>query len=528
MLTVEPWLSDLVRETGTPHFFYDLNIVRRQIDKFRALFPNVRVLYSTKTNSEPAIIDTCLQKETGFDAASLGEIDMLLARGAQPTSILFTHPIKSVEEIELAYQLGVRAFTADSEIELAKLQTYAPSAEIFIRLIPSKDSSLYNYQHRLGATSKQARWLLDYAAAHGTNVCGLSFHVGSQSMNAKPWSKALTQARKLLLRYYDVLPSLRRINIGSGFPVAYDFGHPPNLETIASIVAREIEKFPADVTFLAEPGRIIVGPAGLLIVSVVENVTRGKTHWLFTDTTIYSGLIERLESGGVFRYPIESPVMGHPLQRYNIAGKTLDPDDIISTDVPLSGAIKAGDLLFIHKVGAYTAEFFTHYHSLPQPLVTFYDSEYAENIKLSSKSVAHKGVSAQRDIPKDEVIFTVTGHHTKKRSRTSFQVGHDKHIEPNIFGAYLNHSCAPNAGVRTNSAGALNIIARQPIKAGEEVTVDYAMFEYELADMSHVPCMCKSGDCRGTILGYKDLSPQKKIEYKPYTASHLLGNHSNH
>jgi ornithine decarboxylase len=522
MLTVEPWLTELVRETGTPHFIYDLHIIRKQIDKFRHLFPNVSALYSTKTNSEPAVIDTCIQKKMAFDAATLGEIEMLIARGAHPASILFTHPIKSVDEIKRAYTLGVRGFTADSEIELKKLQTHAGAADIFIRLIPTKDSSLYNYQHRLGAATKEARQLLDYATAHDTNVCGLSFHIGSQSMSIKPWGKALSQARKLLMQYYDALPNLRRINIGSGFPVKYDFGRPPNLEAIADTVAREIEKFPPDVTFLAEPGRILVGPAGILATSVIENVIRGKTHWLFTDTTVYSGLIERLESGGVLSYPITCSVTTNPQRHYNIAGKTLDPDDIISTNALLSAAIKAEDVLYIHKVGAYTAEFFTHYHSLPRPLLTFYDSEYAENVGITGNAVAHRGISAKRNIAKDETIFKVTGHRSGKRSRTSFQVGPNQHIEPNLFGAYLNHSCLPNAGIRTDAAGLLNVVAREPIKAGEEVTVDYAMFEYELADMAHVPCLCKTDECRGTILGYKDLSPQKKMEYKTYTASHLI------
>jgi ornithine decarboxylase len=522
MQSIAPWLRELVRETGTPHFLFDLHIVRQQIDEFRRLFPSVTALYSTKTNSEPAIIDTCLDQGMQFDAATLGEIEMLIERGVKPEAILFTHPVKSTEEIKRAYSLGVSRFTADCEVELTKLHAHAPAAAIFIRLVPSEDASLYNYKQRLGAAPKQVDELLKYATAHEINVCGLSFHVGSQSMKAGPWKRALAQTRKLLNRHYQTLPSLRQVNIGSGFPVKYDFGRPPGLEAIADIVKKQISKFPADVSFMAEPGRIIVAPSGVLVVSVIENLVRGKTHWLFTDTTVYSGLIERLESGGRFRWPITDSVNSHPIQNYNIAGKTLDPDDIISDKVALSSSIKAGDQLFIHKVGAYTAEFFTTYHSLPRPFVSFYDSEHAANISISNGSVAHMGVRAQRDIPKDEVVFTVTGHRSKTRSRTSFQIGQDQHIEPTLYGAYLNHSCMPNAGINTNAAGLLNVIARQPIKAGEEVTVDYAMFEYEVADMANVPCLCQTPDCRGKVLGYKDLSPPKKKEYRRYTASHLL------
>ncbi len=521
MKRVAPWLIDLIRESGTPHFIFDLHIIREQIDNFQRLLPGVTPFYSTKTCSTPAVIDTCIQKGLKFDAATIQEIELLLDRGAKPDDILYTHPIKSPGEIQKAYLVGVRRFTCDNIAELIKIHTSAPHAEIFVRFSPPKDASLYNYRQRLGAAPKELKQLLEYALHQELAIHGISFMVGSQSMRVDPWVKTLRQVRKVVKKYYQSMPTLRQINIGAGFPVAYAFNKTPNLEAVASHVMKELAKFPADFTFLAEPGRIIVAPAAFLAISVVEKVRRGKTNWLFTDTSVYNALIERIESGGKFRYSISGSTEAGSREAYDIAGKTLDPDDIVGSNVELSSELQAGDLLFVHDVGAYTVEFATAYHALPRPLLSFYDSQYDRNVTVT-KSAAGRGVHAKKSIPENQVLFTVTGHKSNKRSRTSFQIDADTHMEPNIFGAYLNHSCEPNAGIRTNFEGLLDVVARRQIKPGEEVTVDYAMFEYELADMAKVACLCDSPGCRGAILGYKHLSQNKKNEYKNYIASHLL------
>lgn len=521
MIPPEPWLIELINETGTPHFIFDLHVIRKQIIALRKALPQVTLYYSTKTNSEPAIIDTCHQEGMHFDAASLGEIELLIGRGVQPTGIIYTHPVKTPQEIRKAYELGVRQFTCDSLRELAKLHLYAPAGHYFIRFNPNKNKSLYNYKQRLGASQAELKEILNYSIEQQVPIFGLSFHVGTQSMGVDPWIKALRQSREVMREYYQSIPSMRTLNMGSGFPVDYGFGKPPSLSQIGEQIQQEIANFASDIKFIAEPGRIIAGPAGTLLTSVIERIERGKTSWLFTDTTVYSGLIERLESSGQFTYPIMSRESSSSTQKYSIAGKTLDPDDIIAENIELSSAIGSGDLIIIGKCGAYTAEFFTSYHRLPRPLVTFYDSEHSDKVNILSSSVANKGVRARRNIATNETLFTVTGHRTNKRSRTSFQIGDETHLEPNLFGAYLNHSCAPNSGIQTNAAGLLNVIARQPIQAGDEVTVDYAMFEYELADMAKVPCQCQTADCRHSILGYKNLPDHKKQDYQHHTAHHL-------
>lgn len=522
MYAIEPWLNELIQETGTPHFVFDIHIVRQQIHLLKHLFPSVTLFYSTKTNSVPAVIGCCMQEGMHFDAATIGEIELVLRGGARPGTILYTHPIKTTSEIQAALKLKVKQFTCDSLEELIKLEANAPGCDYFIRLNPPKSASLYNYQNRFGAEINEASEMLEYAMEHHLKISGLSFHVGTQSTNVKPWVQALGKTRKLVEQYHKLLPSLRKVNFGSGFPVDYDSSHAPDISQIAERINRELQKFPADISFMAEPGRILVAPSAVLAVSVVEKLKRGKDNWLFTDATVYSGLIERLESGGTLKYPAFSLKTTGPFQKYKIGGKTLDPDDILTTGADLSVNMTAGDLLFLGKTGAYTLEFFTKYHSLPRPFVTFYDSEHAGKVKITQSSISHKGVFTKRDINKDETIFTVTGHRSKKRSRTSFQISNKLHVEPTLFGAYLNHSCSPNAGISTNGNGLLNVVARKPIKAGKEITVDYAMFEYELADMADITCHCQTAECRKNILGYADLSDHKKEEYYPHTATHLL------
>jgi hypothetical protein len=136
------------------------------------------------------------------------------------------------------------------------------------------------------------------------------------------------------------------------------------------------------------------------------------------------------------------------------------------------------------------------------------------------------GLKADRAFQAGDILFQVSGYFTKARTRTSFQVDRDRHIEPTIFGAFLNHSCDPNVGVHTNEFGYYDVIARRHIAAGEDIGADYAMFEYETGAMSQVPCLCGSPKCRKHITGYKDLPTETRKAYAGYIAAYLTEHHT--
>lgn len=515
-------LDQIISQEGTPLLVLDLAILRKNIQEFQALFSNFKIYYSTKTNPDPPVVDTALLAGLGFDAATLGEITYLIGRKVHPETILFTHPVKSVEEIKRAHLLGVAKFTFDNLDELKLLEVHAPRSDYMLRVLPHGNSSLYDYKDKFGSTTTETKKILEYAARKKIPIKGLSFMVGSQSMTVQPWIDTMKYCRKLIDDYYDRIPSLRAVNIGSGFPAQYGFEYHMPLLEIADAIQAECAKFQPDVEFYAEPGRVLVASAALLVTEVVKRATRNdKVEWLFTDASAYCGLVEILESCGTFKYRVGSLKSGLK-RKYNIAGKTLDPDDVLAKEVKLPASIAAGDYIFIDSVGAYTSMFFTDYHFIKKPRLYFIDSEFDSNLEVATSRHAVSGIVAKRRFKKGELIFTVTGSFTKKRTRNSFQVGNRLHIEPTLFGSYLNHSCAPNAGVQTNEHGLLNIVAMNDIERNREVTVDYAMFEYELGEMAKVRCLCKARECRGKITGYNELSSSKRSEYSGFIADYLL------
>jgi|GEM_PF-1080478 len=519
-------IQHVLHTFSSPALVLDAEIVRRQLRDFQAALPNVTPFYSVKTNPHPLVIDTLNEFKAHFDAATLGEIKMLLARGVDPGGILFTHPVKTVTEIAQAVSFGVNAYTLDSLDELQRLSEAAPKAHLFLRLSLRANASLYDYKRKFGATLEEAQDILDFAQDNKLQLSGISFMVGSQSMALGPWEAALERTLELFSVYHDTIPTLRIVNIGSGFPLPYAFDEPvPTLTEIAKVINSYRSRFPADVQFIAEPGRFIAGPAAAFKTQINRRLDRGGKQWLYVDANAYSGLIEIIESGGQFHYPLSSDASGEP-EPFTVAGKTLDPDDMFGQDVPLPAHTTEGNVITIRDAGAYSTSFFTDYHNLPHPSIIVADSKYAHNVSLATGTMGISGLQASRAFQAGDVLFQVSGYFSRERTRTTFQVDVDRHIEPTIFGAFLNHSCDPNVGVRTNAFGYYDVIARRHIAAGEDIAADYAMFEYETGPMSLVTCLCGSPLCRKHITGYKDLPAAQRKAYEGYTAAYLVAHHA--
>jgi ornithine decarboxylase len=514
---------DFILQTrATPLFILDIHAVRKQVARFANLLPDVPIYYSTKTNPHPAIIEALSSMGHGFDVATLEEVRLVLKHGARPEDLIFTHPVKTVEEMLSAYELGVRKFTCDSISELKRHEKYIPFSEHYVRIAPISNASLYDYKNKFGATPDDLESILDYARIKGLNLAGISFMTGSQSLSIDPWLDMFRYLESVIRKYYHSLPSLRTINIGSGFPIQYGFSETVSLDDIAIAVQDFSKKIPSDMRLVSEPGRYLVAPSTILATSVVQRIQRGSQDWLYTDANAYSGLIEIIESGGRFPYRITTRQAG-PTKSFMIAGKTLDPDDILGSNVQLNALTGPGDILFVRDAGAYTSSFLTNYHSLPYPEIVVCDSEYVDNVSVATNKMGVTGLRAKRKIKSGETVFNVSGYHSAQRTRTTFQTSKEGHTEPSLYGAFLNHSCNPNVGTHTKKDrnGVLSIIARQDINTGDDVVIDYAMFEYETGPMAKVRCLCGSDLCRGTITGHKDLAAKTRNMYKGWVADHL-------
>ncbi len=515
----------LSQECQTPAFVYDLNQFRSNIDVFSSLFPEFRIFYSTKTNPLDKLLLEINRRGLSYDAASLGEIDKLIGLGVPSENILFTHPIKFAHIVALAFDRGVRKFTFDSVEELGHLHENAPGSMFMMRILPPSEGKFYEYSDKFGANPKEVEDIFHYAIEQGIAISGICFHVGSQNMETGVWKDVLLYCKELFKRYYKAMPTLRILNIGSGFPARYQFNDCPTLEEFSGVIHQHLKSFPKDIEFWCEPGRVLVADAACMILSVIRSIQRHKNRWLFVNFGVYHGLIEILESRGKLTYKIESLKDGPPV-KYNVSGNTLDPDDTLATEVMLPENLQMGDRVILHDVGAYTSMFFTHYHALPEPHYYYLNDresiDYPENenvvVRASSTLESELGIYAKKSFKKGDLLFTVEGQLSPIRTMYSLQLTQNEHIEPIdevgnfLWGHYLNHSCDGNVYVEPDyESKMIRVLARRDIAAGDEIAVDYATMESEIS--RGIVCMCDSVVCRGKIVGFKELTGEERQKY---------------
>src|ERR1700712_3768359 len=207
---------------STPLYLLDLARVRDQAAAFRDAFPPTQPFYSTKTNPHPRVVDLLGRLGFGFDAATVGEIAYLRDRGIAGERMVFTHPARSREEIAFAAGAGVRKYVFDTPGELRALAAIVPRGEFLLRLDITPFKTTFDYSGRFGVDSQGARAILTGAVRDGIAVAGIAFHVGSQTVSASAWEQPMALACSLLREFGEALPTLRTLNVGSGFPIDYD------------------------------------------------------------------------------------------------------------------------------------------------------------------------------------------------------------------------------------------------------------------------------------------------------------------
>jgi len=520
-------LDRAVAEFGTPVFLVDVGQIRDELSAFHQAFPATRAFYSTKTNPHPIVVDTVAALGMEFDAASTSEIAMLMDRGVAPDAIVFTHPRKTEAEIEYAASVGVTSFVFDSQEELTKLGVLAPAADLYLRLAVAQYESVYDYRGRFGAPASDARSILTTAVELGCRVAGLTFHVGTQTLSLRAWREATDMACALVDEFHERLPSLRCINVGCGIP--FDYGRTGLITSsdVAQVIQARTQSCARPIDLAAEPGRPLIASAMTLVTRVEHIVLRAGRRWVSVDASVYQGLTEILQSGGRVRYEVTaaerqaSASCAASTSACTVVGKTVDPDDILAEDAWLPADLHVGDMLLVSDVGAYSVPFIVDYHMLPRPAIVSVDSTDDDRVVLGPTKTTGWGVFARRAFATRERVMSVLGHRIEARSRFTVQVGAHAHVEPTVTARHLNHSCSPSAGIRTRPDGFLDVIAMRPIATGDEIVVDYAMFESEVAVASSVPCGCGAAACRGVIRGFNDLAAADRNAYEGYLASHL-------
>jgi len=344
----------------TPCLVLDLALVRERYAELRTALPDARICYAVKANPNPDVLATLVEQGSSFDVASPGEIDLCLAHGAAPEQISYGNTIKKRADIARAHELGVRLFATDSAADLDKIAEAAPGAQVFCRVSVDNRGSRTPFGRKFGCPPETAAQLLVRAAELGLDPCGASFHIGSQQHEPAAWEHGIRAAREVFDTAAAHGVRLRLVNLGGGLPAEYTEAAPPIGDYAAGIERALDREFGAQrPELLVEPGRFLVGDAGVLRseVVLVTPETGGDRRWVYLDVGRYNGLAET--EGEAITYRLRTSRDGDPTGPVVLAGPTCDGDDVLyqrtTYELPLS--LRDGDAVDLLSAGAYTASY---------------------------------------------------------------------------------------------------------------------------------------------------------------------------
>ena len=348
------------RDFAHPTLVIDVDAVEHQYHALSAGLGRARIHYAVKANPHPAIIGRLVALGSGFDAASRGEIELVLGQGALASRVSFGNTVKKASDIRFAHQAGVTLFAADAEEELHKIAEHAPGARVYVRVIVENSEADWPLSRKFGCASEKVMALLGLARALGLVPHGLSFHVGSQTREARMWAGTLDQVASVWHRAQAEGFALELLNIGGGFPAFYGeaIAHPTAYA--ASVIDLIEARFGHVPEIMAEPGRGLVAECGAIAAEVVlvSRKSDDDLHrWVYLDIGKFSGLAETIDEA--IRYQIVTPRDGDETGACVLAGPSCDSADVLYEKRPiqLPLSLRAGDKVVIRNCGAYTSSY---------------------------------------------------------------------------------------------------------------------------------------------------------------------------
>ncbi len=346
----------------TPCLVVDTETFRRQLDELIDCFPYAKTYYAIKANPAEPLLKILDSRGCNFDVASRYELDKVLALGVGGERVSYGNTIKKVKDIQYFHEKGVTLFATDSEADLRNIAAAAPGARVFVRILTEgAHTADWPLSRKFGCQTDMAIDLCLLARDLGLVPYGISFHVGSQQRDIGAWDSAIAKVKWIFERLAEEDGiNLKMVNLGGGFPANY-ISRTNDLRTYADEITRFLnEDFDGKLPeIILEPGRSLVGNAGILVSEVVLISRKSRTglnRWVFTDIGKFGGMIETTDEA--IKYPLYVEKTGEGEEAV-IAGPTCDSADILyenyKYELPLDLAI--GDRMYWFSTGAYTTTY---------------------------------------------------------------------------------------------------------------------------------------------------------------------------
>lgn len=367
-------LTALADTVGTPFYVYSAATLRRHIRVMREAFTGIDTLvaYAMKANSNQAVLTLIGREGAGADVVSGGELERAIAAGIPARKIVFSGVGKTFAEMRRALELGIHCFNLESEPELERLSDVAVSmgvtAPVSVRINPDVDAGTHakistgKAENKFGIPFARAREVYArIAALPGVRALGVDMHIGSQITNMAPFDNAFALLAELVRDLKSAGHDIRHVDVGGGLGIPYhlDEAAPPDPNAYAAIVRKHVA--PLGVSLVLEPGRLIVGNAGIMVTRV-EYVKEGAKTFVIVDAAMNDLIRPTLYEA---HHDIQPVVHSNlPRIRADIVGPVCETGDFIAQDRDLEG-VKEGDLLAVMSAGAYGAVMASTYNSRP-------------------------------------------------------------------------------------------------------------------------------------------------------------------
>jgi diaminopimelate decarboxylase len=382
-------VTDMAEAIGTPFYCYSSATLTRHARVFMDAFKGqpARLCYSVKANSNLAVIATLAREGAGADVVSEGELRRAMAAGISPSQIVFSGVGKTAAEISHALEVGIDQFNVESEPELELLAELAAArseiAKVAIRVNPDVDALTHEKiatgkaENKFGISWKRAPAVYARAAElPSIAAIGIDVHIGSQLTSLDPFEAAFKRVAGMVEALRKEGHAISRIDMGGGLGIPYrgDNDIPPHPDEYAALVKRTVGHLGCELTF--EPGRLIVGNAGILVSRVIYVKEGDDRTFLIIDAAMNDLIRPTLYDAFHEIRSVAEPQDGARVT-YDIVGPVCETGDFMAKARPLP-ALKAGELVAIMSAGAYGAVQASTYNTRPLvPEILVQGTEFA-------------------------------------------------------------------------------------------------------------------------------------------------------
>lgn len=382
-------LSEIARRFGTPCFVYSraaIEAAYREFDEGLAGVDHL-VCYAMKASSNLAILDVLRRLGAGFDIVSGGELARVLAAGGTADRILFSGVGKSEAEIRQALGHGIRCFNVESESELERLDAIAGAmgtrAAMSLRVNPDVDAKTHPYistglaGNKFGIPYGRALEVYRRAARlRNLRVTGIDCHIGSQILEASPLEEAVDRVLELAAAVRGAGIPLEHVDFGGGFGIRYRDESAIDVRGYCAALARRVAG--SGLQVLLEPGRYIVGNAGVLLTRVEYLKLDKAKRFAVVDASMTELIRPALYEAWHDIVPVGDGA-GREAATYDVVGPVCESSDVLGTEREL--AVAEGDLLAILSAGAYAMAMASNYNTRPRPPEVLVDGAQAWEIR---------------------------------------------------------------------------------------------------------------------------------------------------